>query len=219
MNTSQQVTPTPLPSSERMPQQLVLGTHNRKKRYEMELLLQPLGITLRSLDDFESPLHVEEPGDSFLENATLKAVEQAQHLGQWVIGEDSGLCVPYLGGRPGVHSARYSGPNATDEQNNAKLLTELGTAAGQQRRAYYVSTLVLASPSGQVHAVAEGKCWGTILSEPRGSFGFGYDPLFEISEYHRTFAELGDAVKSVLSHRARAMERFRQALSALNVSS
>ncbi len=188
----------------------MLGTYNEKKRREMEQLLAPLGIRLATLGDVTDPIRVEESGTTFLENAILKAREQAQHLGQWTVGEDSGLCVPYLGGAPGVYSARYAGPDATDEANNAKLLEVLAGAEGDQRRAFYVSTIALCDPCGNIVATAEGRCWGRILRAFRGQGGFGYDPLFEIPEYHRTFAELGPVVKGVLSHRGRAMERFRR---------
>ncbi len=190
------------------PTSLILGTHNAKKLDELRQLLGPLGLELRSLAEVDSPLQVEETGHTFLENARLKAVEQAVHLNAWTIGEDSGLCVPYLDGSPGVLSARYSDPGATDERNNEKLLHELASAKGDQRKAYYVSTIVLSGPSGQVQIESEGRCWGRILKDYRGTGGFGYDPLFEIAEYHRTFAELGATVKGVLSHRGRALEHF-----------
>ncbi len=116
--------------------------------------------------------------------------------------------MPALGGEPGVYSARYSGEHATDESNNAKLLDKMSSLTGDQRRAYYISTIALSNPQGEIVIEASGQCWGRILSEYRGTGGFGYDPLFEIPEYHKTFAELGLTVKSVLSHRARALERF-----------
>jgi XTP/dITP diphosphohydrolase len=187
---------------------LILGSHNRKKCYELGLLLEPLGLQLLSLDQVSGPIEVEETGQTFIENARLKATQQAMHLKQWTIGEDSGLCVPGLGNEPGVYSARYSDPGATDEGNNDKLLTELRSRSPNDRRAYYVCTIVLSSPTGEILLEAEGQCWGRIIDSPRGQGGFGYDPLFEIPEYHQTFAELGDAVKSVLSHRARALARF-----------
>jgi XTP/dITP diphosphohydrolase len=187
---------------------LVLGTHNQKKCAELRLLLEPLGLKLTSLADCQQPLEVEETGQTFAENAKLKASEQALHLSQWTIGEDSGLCVPFLNNAPGVRSARYSDPGATDERNNEKLLHEMSEASTDQRRAYYVCTIALSDPYGEIQILEEGRCWGRVLTEPRGTGGFGYDPLFEIPEYHRTFAELGSTVKSVLSHRARALTKF-----------
>ncbi|MBN8601725.1 MAG: RdgB/HAM1 family non-canonical purine NTP pyrophosphatase [Planctomycetes bacterium] len=191
---------------------IVVATTNRKKLGEMRLLLEPLGYQLRNLADFEKSIEIEENGTTFIENARLKAVGQARFLGQWCIGEDSGLVVPALDGAPGIYSARYSGPNATDQSNNALLLEKMAQFKDQQRAAYYVSTAVLADPDGNIHIESEGKCWGRILTAPRGVQGFGYDPLFEIAEYHLTFAELGSTVKSVLSHRARAMEIFKRQL-------
>lgn len=191
-----------------VPRRLVLATSNAKKCVELRQLLEPLGLELSSLADVDNPLEVDETGTTFLENARLKAIAQARHLGQWAIGEDSGLCVPYLGGAPGIYSARYSAPQATDARNNEKLLQELQSAGGEQRRAFYISTIALADPQGNIHIEAEGECWGRIVHEYRGSGGFGYDPLFEIPEYHQTFAELGAVVKGVLSHRARALRKF-----------
>lgn len=186
----------------------VVGSHNKKKLIELRDVLEPLGWKLESVADLSGAIEVDETGTTFIENARLKASVQARHLGRWTIGEDSGLCVPALGGEPGVYSARYSGENATDESNNRKLLEKMAELKGDQRRAYYVSTIALSDPSGQIHCEAQGECWGRILSEYRGSGGFGYDPLFEIPEYHRTFAELGLVVKSALSHRGRALRKF-----------
>lgn len=187
---------------------LVLGTHNQKKGRELRALLQPMGIELKTLADFPAAIEVIEDGDSFQANARLKASQQAKHLGHWVLGEDSGLCVDALDGRPGIFSARYSGETATDESNNALLLEELANVPSERRAAHYVCHMSLADPQGGVCIDCESECRGRIASSPRGSHGFGYDPLFEIVEYHRTFGELGVAVKSVLSHRSRATRAF-----------
>lgn len=187
---------------------IVVGTHNAKKLLELRELLGPLGVSLQSLAETPHSLTVPETGTTFIENARLKATVQARHLGRWTIGEDSGLCVPALGGEPGVYSARYAGPEATDELNNAKLLSAMAKLSGDARRAYYVCTIALSDPQGEVRVEAAGECWGRILTTHRGSGGFGYDPLFEIPEYHQTFAQLGLAVKSALSHRARALRQF-----------
>mgnify|MGYP002622486840 CR=1 FL=1 len=197
---------------------LVLGTHNQKKRIELEQLLEGLPIELRTLDDYPQAIEVVEDGETFAENAAKKASEQAKHLGEWVLGEDSGLCVDALDGRPGVYSARYSGPDATDETNNEKLLAELGDTPQEKRGAHYVCTVALAAADGEILARQNEICRGRILTAPRGSAGFGYDPLFEIPEYHKTFAELGAAVKGALSHRSRAMRKFVRQLAALVVS-
>jgi len=185
-------------------QRLLLGTTNHKKGLELAALLAPVGIELRTLADFPEAKSVVESGDTFAANAALKAVEQARHLQRWVLGEDSGLMVDALGGAPGVFSARYSGPDATDQTNNEKLLEELGDTPMERRTARYVCHMALSDPAGTVRARSEATCGGRILFEPRGTHGFGYDPLFEIVEYHRTFGQLGPVVKACLSHRARA---------------
>jgi XTP/dITP diphosphohydrolase len=184
---------------------LVLGTHNRKKGQELIDLLAPWGFECQTLADLSDAVEVDETGATFVENARLKACQQAQHLHRWVLGEDSGLSVDALAGAPGVYSARFSGPGATDETNNQLLIEKLGELPLEQRTAHYVSHAVLADPLGNVRCQGTGQCHGRIRFQPAGSGGFGYDPYFEIIEYHRTFAELGNIVKSVLSHRARAI--------------
>jgi len=187
---------------------LVLGTHNRKKRLELEELLAPYDLPVCILDDFPRSLEVVEDGSSFADNAAKKAIQQAVHLGEWVLGEDSGLCVDELAGAPGIFSARYSGPGATDSANNEKLLKELEKIPWEKRGAYYVCHMTLSDPAGVIQAESEGICRGRIRFQASGTGGFGYDPLFEILEYHQTFGDLGTAVKSVLSHRAGAMRDF-----------
>lgn len=187
---------------------LFLGTNNRKKIIELVHLLEPRGFEIKVPADFPDTFDVDETGTTFLENARLKASSQAKHRGLWSIGEDSGLCVPALGGRPGIYSARFSGANANDQSNNVLLLQEMITLPAENRRAYYVSTIALSDPDGQIHIETQGECWGSILAEPRGGGGFGYDPLFEIAEYHQTFAEMGLGVKRAISHRARALRAF-----------
>jgi XTP/dITP diphosphohydrolase len=187
---------------------LVLGTRNQKKRRELEYLLQPHGILLRSLEDFPNAIEVEEIGSTFQENAALKAVQQAKHLGHWVLGEDSGISVDALDGAPGVFSARFSGPHATDESNNALLLEKLKGIPAAKRTAWYTCHMTLADPDGIERINCQGYCYGKILTEQRGTAGFGYDPMFELPEYHQTFGELGEAVKAILSHRARANRKF-----------
>jgi XTP/dITP diphosphohydrolase len=183
---------------------LVVGTANRKKGRELADLLEQLGLELRSLADFPNALAVEESGSSFAENAVLKATKQARHLSRWVVADDSGLLVDALGGEPGVRSARYSGPEATDASNNRLLLANLADVPPPRRGARFFCHIVLADPTGAIRGESEGWCCGRIRLEAEGSSGFGYDPLFEVLEYHRTFGALSTVVKSVLSHRARA---------------
>ncbi len=197
---------------------LYLGTNNRKKIVELIQLLEPRGFEIKVPGDFSDVFDVDETGATFLENARLKAISQARHRGMWAIGEDSGLCVPELGGRPGIYSARFSGPEANDQTNNALLLKEMQSIPTEKRRAYYVSTIVLSDPAGGIHIETQGECWGRILTELRGAGGFGYDPLFEIVEYHQTFAEMGLGVKRAISHRARALRAFLNQLDEMIVS-
>lgn len=188
---------------------LVLGTRNQKKRREMVLLLADrYPIEVLTLDDFPNSVEVDETGTTFQENARLKAVEQAKAIGEWVLGEDSGLSVAALDGAPGVYSARFAGEQGNDEANNNLLLDRLGERPLSERGAWYSSAMALANPSGEIVAESAGECHGRIIRERRGSGGFGYDPLFELPEYGRTFGEMGDAVKSILSHRARAFRKF-----------
>ena len=201
-----------------MPPVLVVGTRNPKKRVELLEILGDLGLDLRDLTGFPDAPEVEEDGQTFADNARKKATVLAKHLHHWVLGEDSGLVVPALHGRPGVLSARYAGRQGDDEANNQKLLAELAPLPDDKRAAYYVCTAALADPEGNVHAVVEGRCHGVITRERRGTGGFGYDPLFLVPEYHRTFGELSPRVKHALSHRARALERLRPALSHLLAS-
>ena len=187
---------------------LVLGTRNRKKAVELVALLEPHGFQLHTLDEFPGSVDVEETGSTFAENAALKATQQAKALDAWVLGEDSGLTVGFLRGAPGVYSARFAGPAATDAANNARLLEELVDTPLAQRSAHYVCHISVSDPQGVVRASCEAYCHGRIRRHPAGEAGFGYDPLFEVVEYHRTFGQLGEAVKSVISHRARALRQI-----------
>lgn len=197
---------------------LVLGTTNQGKVRELVDLLAPLGIGCQSLADHAAAVEVEETGATFAENAALKATAQARALGRWVLAEDSGLVVAALGGAPGVHSARFSGALAgepriaTDARNNALLLERLAGRRGRERAAHYACHAALADPAGGIVAVAAGTCGGLIAEQPAGCGGFGYDPLFIVPEYHRTFGELPATVKAVISHRARALRAILPAL-------
>ena len=190
---------------------LVLGTTNEGKLRELVELLAPFGIPCRSLRDLPGAVDVEETGATFAANAVLKAGQQAVALGAWVLAEDSGLVVDALGGAPGIYSARFSGPvpagatGSTDDRNNALLLERLAGRPSRERAAHYACHAALADPTGAIVAVSQGECHGLIAAARQGSGGFGYDPLFIVPEYHRTFGELAPAVKAVISHRARAM--------------
>lgn len=191
---------------------LVLGTANRKKGLEMAELLAPVGLELKTLADFPEAISVEEDGQTFAENAAKKAVEQARHLKRWVLADDSGLMVDALGGAPGVASARYAGEQGNDAANNRLLLENLGHVPLDRRTAQFVCHLALADPAGVIRTESEASCRGRILEQLQGTGGFGYDPLFEIVEYHRTFGTLSPVVKACISHRARAARRLLPAL-------
>jgi len=187
---------------------LVLGTGNVKKGIELAQLLAPYGLVLKTLADFDDPLDVVEDGDSFAANAALKATQQARHLGHWTLGEDSGISVAALDGAPGIYSARFSGEGATDDSNNQLLIEKLGQTPMEKRQAYYTCHMALSDPDGNIRETVECYCHGQIRFEAAGTAGFGYDPYFEVPEYHKSFGQLGDKVKSILSHRARAMRQL-----------
>lgn len=191
---------------------LVLGTTNAGKLHELEDLLAPVGLACRSLASEPRAVEVEETGDSFAANAALKAGTQSRAIGAWVLAEDSGLVVDALGGAPGIYSARFSGPGATDAANNALLLERLATHRGPARSARYACHAALADPTGAIVATSSGTCGGLIATAPSGTGGFGYDPLFIVPEYHRTFGDLPPVVKAVISHRARALRAMLPAL-------
>jgi XTP/dITP diphosphohydrolase len=187
---------------------IVLGTANRKKGQELCDLFRPLGANIRTLADYPDARPIEENGVTFAANAALKASGYARQITQWVLADDSGLIVDVLGDEPGVRSARYAGPQASDQDNNRLLLDKLRNRHVERPSARFVCCMALADSQGVIRAESEGLCRGEIVFEPRGRGGFGYDPLFEIPEYHRTFAELGVHVKAFLSHRARAAEKM-----------
>jgi len=192
---------------------VVLGTTNSGKLLELIELLEPFGITCCSLAGLPEALNVAETGLSFADNAALKATQQAHALGRWVLAEDSGLVVSALDGAPGIYSARFSeniagaAKGTADERNNALLLERLATCAGD-RSAYYACHAALADPTGTIVATSQGICCGVIAEAAQGTGGFGYDPLFIVPEYHRTFGNLSPVVKSLISHRARAMREM-----------
>jgi XTP/dITP diphosphohydrolase len=187
---------------------LVLGTGNRKKLLEMEGLLQGTGLRLLTLSDFTGITEVVEDGHSFAENAEKKARGYALATGCWTVCDDSGISVDALNGAPGIYSARFAGPGANDDANNRLLLEKLKGVPDDERTAYYTCHIALADPSGTIRIRSEGICRGRLRHELDGQGGFGYDPLFELMEYHVTFGRLGSAAKSVISHRARALRDF-----------
>ena len=184
---------------------LVIGTHNAKKGLELAEALAPHGIAVKTLAQFPQAIEVVEDGQTFADNARLKANQQARHLGLWVLADDSGIEIDALDGAPGVYSARFAGEPCDDHANNRLLLEKLQGLPPEKRGAQYYCHVTLADPTGESRAEATGECRGRIVTEPRGENGFGYDPLFELREYHQTFGQMGSGVKQAISHRSRAM--------------
>jgi XTP/dITP diphosphohydrolase len=188
--------------------EIVLASRNAKKAIEIARLLEPLKISVQGLDQFPDVPEIVESGSTFAENAAIKAGQTASIIGKWTIADDSGLIVDALDGEPGVYSARYAGEHATDADNNEKLLTALHGVPPAKRTAKFVCHLAVADPTGAIVISVEGACCGQIIEVDRGTQGFGYDPLFLVPEYHRTFGQLSLLVKSQISHRARAFHQL-----------
>lgn len=190
----------------------VLASRNAKKLAELQDLLGMLGWRLRGVSEF-SDVAAEETAPTFAENALLKARHAARASGLPALADDSGIEVDALDGAPGVHSARYAGPDAGDAENNAKLLQALRGVPGHRRTARYVCALAfLRRPDDPIPVLAQGEWRGHILEAPRGVGGFGYDPLFWVAEHGQSAAELPAALKNRLSHRARAAAALARAL-------
>lgn len=183
---------------------IVLATRNTGKIKELNDLLSGYGLTVLGLDAFPQVGEIEETGTTFAENALLKARTVAQATGLVALADDSGLVVDALHGAPGVYSARYAGPDATDEKNNLKLLDALGDVPEAQRGCRFVSLVAAARPDGP-ELVAEGRWEGRVLGSPLGSGGFGYDPLFLDPELGKSAAELSREDKNARSHRGNAL--------------
>ena len=202
-----------------IPRSLVVATQNLGKLQELRQLLGELPLELYGLTDFPNIEAVQETGESFVENASLKAVGYANQTGWLTLADDSGLEVDALGGAPGVLSARYAGVGAADLERIEKLLTELSTNPTTKRSARFVSAVAIASGDGRILNVSAGKCNGHIHFAPRGAGGFGYDPIFIPDGYDKTFAELKTDIKNEISHRARALLGAREFLRTLTNAS
>ena len=188
---------------------ILIATMNAGKLREYERLLAEVpGLELETMAALPEPIDVVEDRDTFRGNALKKAMEIATAAGMPCLADDSGLEVDALRGRPGVYSARYAGEGSTDAENNAKLLDELSGIADDERTARFQCAIVIVEQSGRELAIAEGACEGRIGSEPRGSHGFGYDPLFVPEGYTQTMAELGPETKNEISHRAKAAAKL-----------
>jgi XTP/dITP diphosphohydrolase len=188
---------------------ILIATMNTGKLLEYERLLAEVpGLELETMAALPEAIDVVEDRDTFRGNALKKAMKIATVAGMPCLADDSGLEVDALGGGPGVYSARYAGEGSTDSENNAKLLDELSGIADDERRARFQCAIVIVDQSGRELAMAEGACEGRIGSEPRGSHGFGYDPLFVPEGYAQTMAELGPETKNEISHRAKAAAKL-----------
>lgn len=190
----------------------VLASRNKKKIRELETFLAgiPSDKMILSLDDIGYHGEIVEDGKTFAENSLIKASVPAK-LGYIGVADDSGLEVDALNGAPGVYSARYSGEGATDEKNNAKLLSELEDVPDDKRTARFRTVVTCAFPDGTYFQV-DGSCEGIILRAPEGSGGFGYDPLFWYAPFEKTFASLTPEEKNAVSHRGKAMRKFAEEL-------
>ncbi|MBF0348946.1 MAG: RdgB/HAM1 family non-canonical purine NTP pyrophosphatase [Magnetococcales bacterium] len=191
--------------------EIVLATRNKKKIEEIRRMFTGSGIIFLDLNEFPECPEVEENGTSFSENADLKARAVAGHTQRHALADDSGLVVDALSGAPGVRSARFAGPDATDEQNLQHLVASLNKHAGANRNARFECVLSLSDPQGRSEHFS-GTVHGVIIDTPRGSNGFGYDPVFVPRGEHMTFAEMPSWKKDQISHRGRALAAFAQTL-------
>ncbi|WP_273484080.1 XTP/dITP diphosphatase [Desulforamulus ruminis] len=196
---------------------LVLATNNRGKVEELASMLQPLGFQVVPIGEYPGFVEVEEDGDTFMANAVKKARAAAEFTGQMSLADDSGLEVDALKGAPGVYSARFAGEPTDDAANNRKLLKLLEGVPPEKRTARFKCVIAIAEPGGRIHT-AEGSCEGQILQELKGKGGFGYDPLFYISQYKQTFAEIDMNQKNAISHRGRALSKAVEILKHLSLN-
>ncbi len=190
---------------------LLIATTNAKKVDEFKALFADLPLELVYLKSIPGYEEVEETGESFEENASLKALGYARQSGLLTLGEDSGLCCDALEGAPGVYSGRFAGPGKSDEDNNQKLLKWMEKMPDNCRSAHYTSAIAIAEP-GKLIGVVTGEVHGSIARQPAGTGGFGYDPLFFYLPYQKTFGEVSPDMKHRVSHRAKAMEKALQVL-------
>ena len=195
---------------------LLLGTRNPGKVIEIVSILANSDWSFSSLQEFPNVGEAEENFATFAENAIAKAQFYASATGLCALADDSGLEVEALGGAPGVFSARYAGAHASDADRRTLLLSELAKVGESTRRARFVAVVAIATPNGEILNISEGTCSGTITFSPRGTGGFGYDPLFIPDGHTQTFAELPDTIKNQISHRARALLGTRTFLSQLD---
>ncbi|MCY7918510.1 XTP/dITP diphosphatase [Bacillus vallismortis] len=191
----------------------IIATHNPEKVKEFKEILEPKGYDVKSLADIGYTEEIEETGHTFEENAVLKAEAVAKAVNKMVIADDSGLSIDNLGGSPGVYSARYAGEQKDDQANIVKVLGELKGIEKEQRTARFRCALAVSIPGEETKTV-EGHVEGYIAEEPRGEYGFGYDPIFIVKDKDKTMAELTSDEKNKISHRADALKKLSKLLEA-----
>jgi XTP/dITP diphosphohydrolase len=197
-----------------MIKEIILATGNKYKVQEMKEILKDLGVKVTPMISFPQYPNTEEDGKTLEENAIKKARETAKFFGKWTLADDSGLGVDYLDGAPGVYSARYAGEKCLYEDNNNKLLKVLDGVPLEKRIAKFRTVIAISSPDGKI-SLAEGKIFGIIAFQSLGSNGFGYDPVFYVPEYGKTFAELSTYIKNSISHRAIALQKAKEIIKSL----
>ena len=190
---------------------LVVATKNEKKLHELKRYLKGVRARISSLEEFERVPRIVENGDTFKKNAIKKAIIISKFTNGLVLADDSGLAVKALGGQPGIRSSRFAGSRKSDKENNHKLLNLLERVPLKKRDAKFVCAIAIAD-GGRVIKVIEESCPGLIAFEPKGEYGFGYDPLFLIPKYKKTFGQLGLKVKDRMSHRSKALKKAREFL-------
>lgn len=193
---------------------LIIATNNAGKVSEIKDILQSEFCKIVSLKEAGLKIDIVEDGATFEENAVKKAKEVARITGCMALADDSGICVDYLEGAPGIYSARFAGENASDAMNNKKLIGLLKDVPAKKRNAHYTCVVALADPDGNT-ITAYGEVQGVIATEPRGHNGFGYDPYFYLPEYGQTMSELPPEIKNVISHRFFALKALKLKLKQL----
>ena len=197
-----------------MEHRIIVATGNEGKMREVRLILADLGIEIISMKEAGASREIEEPGSSFAENAEIKAKAVWEQTGHIVLADDSGLVVDYLGGEPGIYSARYMGEDTSYEIKNQAIIDRVAEAKEEERTARFVSAIAAVLPDGTI-LHTEGTVEGEIAYQPAGTEGFGYDPIFYLPEYGMTSAQIPIEKKNEISHRGKALEAMKQKLKGL----
>ncbi len=190
---------------------VIVATKNKGKAKDFEALFHPYGFSVLTLDDVADDMDIEETGETFQENAILKAEALSQRLNMFVIADDSGLIIDALNGAPGVYSARYAGESKSDDANMDKVLEELSNIDEPDRTARFYCAIALAGPDFETKTIY-GTCEGVIAKEKKGTNGFGYDPIFYVPQFGKMMAELSAEEKGSISHRGNAIKKIQAEL-------